>query len=362
MVKNISESNYIYPLTDTGFKVIFGTPKNKRLLIDFLNCLLKGEQTIVDIEYSDKEQVSDVQDERDIIYDIFCKTDKGEYVIVEMQRQRQTYFIERTIYYASRAISRQGMKGRWSYDIKTVYCVAFMNFKLEKFGDKLCTEAGLTIDGSNEQLSPVLRFFYIQLPLAKEEENAEYVTSLESWTYILHNMEALTLPRYSENKIFNYLKEVTDVAALSPEQRRRYERDLTNYWDACALDDEYERRKKELEDLEQKNKAKEQKIEAGKQEIEAGKQEIEAGKQEIENGKKEIEAGKQEIEARKQEIEAGKQEIEARKQKIEAGKKEIETNKAISIARGLIKLNLPLADISSVTGLSIEEINAISMN
>jgi hypothetical protein len=126
-------------------------------------------------------------------------------------------------------------------------------------------------------------------------------------------MEALTLPRYSENKIFNYLKEVTDVAALSPEQRRRYERDLTNYWDACALDDEYERRKKELEDWEQKNKAKEQKIEAGKQEI-------------------------------------------------ENGKKEIETNKAISIARGLIKLNLPLADISSVTGLSIEEINAISLN
>jgi predicted transposase/invertase (TIGR01784 family) len=34
----------------------------------------------------------------------------------------------------------------------------------------------------------------------------------------------------------------------------------------------------------------------------------------------------------------------------------------LSIARGLIKLNLPLADISKVTGLSIEEINAISLN
>jgi predicted P-loop ATPase len=38
-----------------------------KLLIDFLNCLLKGEQTIVDIEYTDKEQVSDVREERDII-------------------------------------------------------------------------------------------------------------------------------------------------------------------------------------------------------------------------------------------------------------------------------------------------------
>jgi predicted transposase/invertase (TIGR01784 family) len=356
MGKNIIDSNYIYPLTDTGFKVIFGTPKNKRLLIDFLNCLLKGEQTIVDIEYTDKEQVSDVREERDIIYDIFCKTDKGEYVIVEMQRQRQSNFIERTIYYAARALSRQGKRGRWNYDIKTVYCVAFMNFMIEKFGDNLCTDAELTIKGSNEQLSPVLRLFYIQLPLAKEEENAEYVTSLKSWTYILHNMEALNLPRYSDNKIFNYLKEVTDVAALSPEQRRRYERDLTNYWDACALDEEYERRDKEF-----KNREKE--IESKKKEIESKKKEIENGKKEIENGKKEIENGKKEIENGKKEIENGKKEIESKKKEIEKeGMKKGKTEEKLSIARNLKKMNLPLANISSATGLSIEEINAISLN
>jgi predicted transposase/invertase (TIGR01784 family) len=331
-MKSIIDSNYIYPLTDTGFKVIFGTPKNKRLLIDFLNCLLKGEQTIVDIEYTDKEQVSDVREERDIIYDIFCKTDKGEYVIVEMQRQRQSNFIERTIYYAARALSRQGKKGRWNYDIKTVYCVAFMNFMIEKFGDKLCTDAELTIKGSNEQLSPVLRFFYIQLPLAKEEENAEYVTSLESWTYILHNMEALELPRYSDNKIFNYLKEVTDVAALSPEQRRRYERDLTNYWDACALDEEYERRKKEYETREK---------------------EIENKKKEIENKKKEIENKKKEIENKKKEIENKKKEIE------DKGMEKGRTEGKLSVACKMKAENLPADMIARMTGLSIKEIEAL---
>jgi DNA repair exonuclease SbcCD ATPase subunit len=203
-----------------------------------------------------------------------------------------------------------------------------MNFMIEKFGDNLCTDAELTIKGSNEQLSPVLRLFYIQLPLAKEEENAEYVTSLKSWTYILHNMEALNLPRYSDNKIFNYLKEVTDVAALSPEQRRRYERDLTNYWDACALDEEYERRDKEFETREK----------------------------EIESKKKEIESKKKEFETREKEIESKKKEIE------KVGITKGETQKAISIARNMRAENLPTDMIAKMTGLSIEEINAISLN
>jgi predicted transposase/invertase (TIGR01784 family) len=38
------------------------------------------------------------------------------------------------------------------------------------------------------------------------------------------------------------------------------------------------------------------------------------------------------------------------------------TEEKLSIARNLKKMNLPLADISSATGLSIEEINAISLN
>ncbi len=245
---------YINPLTDTGFKLIFGTPEHKLLLIDFLNCLLKGERVIEDIEYRDKEQINDVKDGREIIFDIFCKTNTGEYVIVEMQKQRQINFVERTIYYASRAIYRQGKKGPWNYDIKAVYCVAFMNFKNELFGDKLCTSARLSIDGNGKQLSPVLRFFYIQLPLAKED-NSNYVTSLESWTYILNNnMEALRQPRYSENKVFDYLKEVTDVASLSLEDREKYERDLNRYWDACALDETYDIIVKRAENAEKKLK------------------------------------------------------------------------------------------------------------
>lgn len=46
---------FINPFSDWGFKLIFGQEITKDLLISFLNDLLKGEHTITDITFKDKE-------------------------------------------------------------------------------------------------------------------------------------------------------------------------------------------------------------------------------------------------------------------------------------------------------------------
>ena len=40
---------YVNPYTDFGFKLLFGTPMNKDLLIGFLNALLRDEAEITDV-------------------------------------------------------------------------------------------------------------------------------------------------------------------------------------------------------------------------------------------------------------------------------------------------------------------------
>ncbi|MEM8526828.1 MAG: PD-(D/E)XK nuclease family transposase, partial [Bacteroidota bacterium] len=45
------EEKYINPLTDFGFKKLFGTEPNKDLLIDFLNEILPNRK-ISDLSYS----------------------------------------------------------------------------------------------------------------------------------------------------------------------------------------------------------------------------------------------------------------------------------------------------------------------
>ena len=78
-------SKFINPFTDYGFKLIFGREVSKNLLIEFLNDLLEGERVITDLTFLNNEQLPDYPEGRGIIYDVYCTTDTGEKIIVEMQ-------------------------------------------------------------------------------------------------------------------------------------------------------------------------------------------------------------------------------------------------------------------------------------
>ena len=80
---------FINPFTDFGFKFLFGREVEKELLIDFLNDLLVGEHVITDIQFLNNEQQPEVKTERGLIYDIYCRTNTGEHIIVEMQNREQ---------------------------------------------------------------------------------------------------------------------------------------------------------------------------------------------------------------------------------------------------------------------------------
>ena len=100
---------FINPFTDFGFKFLFGREVEKELLIDFLNDLLVGEHVITDIQFLNSEQQPEVKTERGLIYDIYCRTNTGEHIIVEMQNREQPYFKDRALFYLSRAITQQRM-------------------------------------------------------------------------------------------------------------------------------------------------------------------------------------------------------------------------------------------------------------
>ena len=85
-------ARFINPFTDIGFKRIFGQEVSKPLIIDFLNSLLLGKEHITSITFLDKEQPALFEDDRSLIYDIYCETDKNENIIVEMQNKSQPYF------------------------------------------------------------------------------------------------------------------------------------------------------------------------------------------------------------------------------------------------------------------------------
>ena len=228
-------AKYINPFTDAGFKRIFGQEINKDLLINFLNELIQGDSPIVDIRFRDKEMFPQFYEGRRIVYDIYCTTQDGEHVIVEMQNASQPFFKDRSIFYTSAAIAQQGETGKeWNFDIKRVYGVFFLNFTIDNIHDwDLKSEVVLKFKESNEQFSDKLHLFYITLPkMTKREEECE--TNFEKWIYTLKNMETLDrMPFQAQNNIFGRLKEVADINSLNKKERQNYDESLKVYRDTC---------------------------------------------------------------------------------------------------------------------------------
>ena len=49
---------------------------------------------------------------RGIIYAIYCTTDQGQHILVEMQHRYKEHFVDRSLYYASRDVyKRQPLYG-----------------------------------------------------------------------------------------------------------------------------------------------------------------------------------------------------------------------------------------------------------
>jgi len=102
------KAKYINPFTDFGFKKIFGEEASKPMLIDFLNSLLP-ETNIVDLSFKDKEKLGKREEDRKAVYDIYCQNANGEKIIVELQKAKQKYFKDRTIYYSSFPIKKKSI-------------------------------------------------------------------------------------------------------------------------------------------------------------------------------------------------------------------------------------------------------------
>ena len=229
-------SKFINPFTDVGFKRIFGQEFSKPILLTFLNSLLVGERSIVDLKYLDKEKVGLSDGDRSLIYDILCKTDNGEYIIVEMQNKSQPFFKNRAIYYMSRSVVEQGEQGsEWEYDIKAVYMIALLNFKLRGIAQTFRTDVALMDMKTLEPFSDKERMIFLQLPYFTKELD-ECTDIFEKIIYVLKHMEILQrMPFLAQDAVFKRLSEIAEVAALSKEERRQYDESLRHYRDTIAV-------------------------------------------------------------------------------------------------------------------------------
>ena len=226
------KDKYINPLTDFGFKKLFGTEPNKGLLIDFLNQILPEKHKIKDLTYSRNEQLGLNVLDRKAIFDLYCTGPSGEKFIVEIQKAKQNYFKDRSIYYSSFPVQEQALKGDWDYQLDPVYTIGILDFV---FDDHHSEDELLHVVELKDQNCQVfydkLTFIYIELPKFKKSEE-ELETQFDKWLYVFRHLSRLQdRPQKLQEKIFVRLFEAAEIAKFSSEERVAYEESLKYYRD-----------------------------------------------------------------------------------------------------------------------------------
>ena len=88
---------YVNLKTDWGFKHLMGKEPQ---MLSFLNSLLKEDYgEIKELHFENVEVLSDQPDGRGVIFDLLCRTESGDKIIVEMQNYSQLFFKTRANYY-----------------------------------------------------------------------------------------------------------------------------------------------------------------------------------------------------------------------------------------------------------------------
>ena len=207
-------------------------------ICSFLNEIIP-DRHILDIEHLRNEQIPLRIDSKKSVYDLYCKTDDGSKIIVELQNDPQKYFVDRAIYYSTFPVQAQVEKGDPEYKLCPIYVVSILNFTLPELEgeENVLSTFRLKELNTGRELSNKYTFVFIELgKFNKQLHQLDKNNILDGFYYCLKHISKLQeRPLELQQEIMARLFEAARVAALQPEEFEEYigtmvtERDIKNY-------------------------------------------------------------------------------------------------------------------------------------
>ncbi|WP_264705195.1 Rpn family recombination-promoting nuclease/putative transposase [Wolbachia endosymbiont (group A) of Gymnosoma rotundatum] len=310
-------SKFLDPKNDISFKRIFGTEKNKDILIHFLNDILgfTGKSTIKDIEFLSTIQDPDIASKKQSIVDVLCRDENGLQVIVEMQVAKTKGFEKRAQYYAAKAYSRQADKGDQYHDLKEIIFIAIADCIL--FPDKSEYKSKHTIrdEDTNEHDLKDFYFIFIELPKFLKTKEDQLSSIVEKWVYFF---------RYADETSEEELERIIGSDLII---KRAYEELNRFNWS----EKEFIAYEQEIKRIRDEQAVLAQKLDDAKHE---GRQEgIQIGHE--------------------------KGRAEGKEEGIKIGAEEGEKQAKITVAKNLLKAGVSIDIIAQTTGLTVNEVKGL---
>lgn len=183
-------TKYLNPRNDLVFKKIFGTEKNKDILLHFLNDIVvkQGKPKIQKVTLLNTSVFPDIAAQKQSVVDVLCEDEDKVQYIVEMQVAKVSGFEKRAQHYAAKVYGSQAVKGG-NYDtLKEVIFLAITEYPMfpKKKGYK---STHVTLDeNSLEHDLKGFSFTFIELPKFTKEFH-ELETFEDKWYYFFKHAD-----------------------------------------------------------------------------------------------------------------------------------------------------------------------------
>jgi predicted transposase/invertase (TIGR01784 family) len=180
------------------------------------------------------EHLGLTESDRKAIFDLYCENERGEKFIVELQKSKQNFFKDRTVYYSTFPIREQAKRADWNFELKAVYTIAILDFVFDSDKNepnKFRYDVKLQDIETNKIFYDKLTFIYLEMPKFKKSID-ELSTRFEKWLYLIRNLNQLErIPESLRERIFEKVFETAEIAKFTPEQILSYEDSLKYYRD-----------------------------------------------------------------------------------------------------------------------------------
>ncbi len=221
-------SKFFDPKNDFAFKKVFGTEKNKDILIEFINDLIvfKDNVKIKSVEFLPSLLEPEARAKKTSVVDVLCKDDEGRLYVVEMQVASQKEFVKRAQYYAAKAYVSQAKEGDEYKKLQEVVFLAITDFVM--FPKKSRYKSDHIILDREDGAHDLQDFSFTFLELPKfNKEISELSSRLEKWAYFFKHANHTSendLPRIVGNdSIIQKAYEELNFLTWSEAERNTYE-------------------------------------------------------------------------------------------------------------------------------------------
>ena len=244
-------SKFLDPKNDYAFKTIFGTERNKDILIHFINDMItfKEKKPIVDVTFLKATQNPEVNALKTSLVDILCRDEAGHQYIVEMQVAKERGFEKRAQYYAAKAYISQVHIGDEYHDLKEVIFLAITDFVMFPNKKKFKSDHVILDHETHENDLTGFSFTFLELPKFNKDIN-ELKNVIEKWMYFFKHADETPekdLPKIIGNDdIIEKAYEALNRCSWSEQQLFSYDQQIKYDWSHqgtihAAYDDGMER-------------------------------------------------------------------------------------------------------------------------